>query len=57
MILVIEVLIQGVLKLFLVDNGASVSLVQSGTSKVSLCRTTFKPQGVNAKELHVLGTQ
>jgi hypothetical protein len=44
MILVIDVLIQGVHKLFIVDNGASVSLVQSGASKAPLCRTTFKPQ-------------
>lgn len=55
MILVIEVMIQCVHRLFLVDNGASVLLVQSGTSKAPLCRTTFKIQSVSGKELHVLG--
>ena len=52
-----EVMIQGVLKHFLVDTDASMSVVQSGTSKAPLCRATLKPQCVTGKELHVLGTQ
>jgi hypothetical protein len=57
MIPVIDVMIQGVRKRFLVDPGASFTLVQSGTSKAPFCRTTLKPQGVTGKELHALGTQ
>ena len=54
---VIKVMIQGVRKRFIVDTGAPVTLVQSGTSKAPFCRTTLKPQGVTGKGLHVLGTQ
>jgi len=54
---VIEVMIQGVRERFLVDTGAPVTLVQSGTSKAPFYQTTLKPQGVTDKELHVLSTQ
>jgi hypothetical protein len=54
---VIDVFIQGIHKRFLIDTGASVSLVQPGTSNTPLCQTTLKPQGVTGEALHVLGTQ
>jgi hypothetical protein len=46
---VIEVMIQGVHKRSLIDTGASVSLVQSGTSNTPFCETTLRPQGLLAK--------
>jgi hypothetical protein len=42
---------------FLVDTGASVSLVQPGASNTPLCQTTLKPQDLTGDALHVLGTQ
>lgn len=54
---VIDVFIQGTHKRFLIDTGASVSLVQPGTANTPLCQTTLKPQGVTGEALHVLGTQ
>jgi hypothetical protein len=52
-----EVIIQGVHKRFQLDTDASISLVQSGTSKVPLCWAILNPHGVTGKEFHVLGTQ
>ena len=55
--LLLEVQVEGIIHQFLIDSGASVSLIKPGVSQAEIAPTDLAARGITGAKLKSLGTQ